>query len=128
MMALVFGAGPAFAESGPNLILPLVTALAVASAARGTPHQVGTMKGGAGQLLTLLPRQVRIEDGYEIDAEDYIRPGFHATPIDGDRIVSYEFLRRPHNGWMTSFAYDEESRGKLARTSDVLRFVVEHRF
>src|SRR5437667_7678205 len=62
---------PAFAANGPNLILPLVTAIAVASAASKTPPMVGIDRSGR-SIPSLLPSQLRIEDGYETDAEDYL--------------------------------------------------------
>ena len=118
---------PAFAENGPNLILPLVTAIAVASAASKTPQMVGIDRSGR-SITSLLPSQLRIEDGYEIDVEDYIGRRTPRALADSDRIVSFDVMHRRRNGWMFSFAYDTEHRGPLAGTSDILRCVLDHRF
>jgi hypothetical protein len=123
---------PAWAEGGqqlgPQLILPLVTAIAVASAAAKAPQQVGTMQPGRRPVLSLLPSQVRIEDGYEIDAEDYIGRRRPVALADSDRVASFDVLRRRRHGWMTSFVYDEESKGPLSGSGDIVRFVVDYRF
>ena len=120
---------PIRAESGPQLILPLVTALAVASAAARTPQQVATMQGGRRPILSLLPSQVRFEDGYEIDVEDYIGRRRPVALADADRVASFDVIRRRRHGWMASFVYDEESRGPVSnRSSDLVRFVVDYRF
>ena len=55
------------AEGPPDLILPLVTAIALASAASNVPQQVATLDPGRCPLLSLLPKQVHIGDGYEYD-------------------------------------------------------------
>jgi hypothetical protein len=129
MVALLAGIpSPVRAESGPQLILPLVTALAVGSAAARVPAQVGTMTGGRRPVLSLLPSQLQIPDGYEIDVEDYIGRRRPVALADYDRIVSYDVFRRRRNGWMTSFVYDEESGRPLADRGDILRFVVDYRF
>src|SRR5689334_2293722 len=120
---------PVRAESGPQLILPLVTALAVASAAAKAPQQVAVMAPGRRPILSLIPSQVQFEDGYEIDVEDYIGRRKPVDVVDGDRIVSFDVLRHRQNGWMTSFAYDTERRGPFPhRGDDVLRFVFDYRF
>src|SRR5207249_11038975 len=51
-------AAPAFADGAPNLILPLVTAIAFACAASDVPRQVATLDPGRGPLLSLIPQQV----------------------------------------------------------------------
>jgi hypothetical protein len=119
---------PVLAEGGPQLILPLVTALAVASAAAKVPQQVATLQPGHRPLLSLIPSQVQFEDGYEIDVEDYIGRRRPVALADADRIVSFDVLRRRRHGWMTSLAYDEETRGPLSRSDEVVRFVLDYRF
>jgi hypothetical protein len=126
--ALTIAPPAVWAESGPQLILPLVTALAVASAAAKAPQQVAVMQPGRRPVLSLIPSQVKIEDGYEIDVEDYIGRRRPNAVADSDRIVSYDVLRRRRKGWMTSLVYDTEHRGPLHSTDDVLRFVVDYRF
>ena len=119
---------PVWAEGGPQLILPLVTAIAVASVAARAPQQVATMQPGHRPVLSLLPSQVRIEDGYEIDVEDYIGRRRPVALADADRVASFDVFRRRQHGWMTSFVYDEETRGPLSSTGDIVRFVVDYRF
>jgi len=118
---------PAIAESGPDLILPLVTAIAVASAASRTPTVVGIDRGGR-SIMSLLPEQLRIEDGYEIDVDDYIGRREPRALVDRDRIASWEVMRQRRNGWMLSFAYDTERKGPLAETGEVLRCILDYRF
>ena len=125
--AFALGPFPVWAESGQNLILPLVTAIAVASVASNAPQRVATMEPGHRPLLSLLPAQLRFEDGYEIDVDDYIGRRSPVALVDADRIASFDVLRR-RRGWTASFAYDTEKRGPLAASDEVLRFIVEYRF
>lgn len=130
MIALGLRAGVARAESGPNLILPLVAAIAVASAAANVPTYIaGARAAGGRPLLSLIPRRFEIEDGYgyEYDVDDYIgRRSF--APVNRHRMVSFDLLPRPQRGWMASLAYDEESRGPLKSSGDVLKLEVEYPF
>ena len=129
LVALVFHAAPALAEGGPELILPLVTAIAVASAASKVPHQVATLEPGRRPILSLLPSQVHIEDGYEIDVDDYIGRRRPVALIDDDRIASFDLFSRPRHGWMMTFSYNDESRGKLSsHQGELLLFELKHRF
>src|SRR5437867_13325122 len=95
MVALLLQAAPAHADGAPNLILPLVTAIAFASAASNVPRQVATLDPGRRPLLSLLPKQVQIVDGYQYDFEDYVGLRRPKDMVDSDRIVSYDILRQP---------------------------------
>src|SRR5438309_5030423 len=128
MVALLLQAAPAHADGAPNLILPLVTAIAFASAASNVPRQVATLDPGRRPLLSLLPKQVQIVDGYQYDFEDYVGLKRPSDMVDSDRIVSYDILRQPRRGWTAFVAYDEEYRGPLTSRSDVLRIEFKHRF
>src|SRR3989475_5225328 len=128
MAALLLQATPALADGAPNLILPLVTAIAFASAASNVHRQVGTLDPGRRPLLSLIPKQVHIVDGYQYDFEDYVGLRRPNDMVDSDRIVSYDILRRPRRGWMAHVAYDEEYRGPVTRHSNVLRIELKHRF
>ena len=121
------GPFPALAESGQNLILPLVTAIAVASAVSRVPQQVATIEPGHRPLLSLLPSQVRFEDGYEIDVDDYVGRRAPVALVDVDRVASFDVLKQRH-GWTASLTYDTEKRGPLAASGDVMRVVVEYKF
>src|SRR5437016_3624701 len=128
MAALLLQATPALADGAPNLILPLVTAIAFASAASDVHRQVGTLDPGRRPLLSLIPKQVQIVDGYQYDFEDYVGLRRPSDMVDSDRIVSFDILRRPRRGWMAHVAYDEEYRGPVTGRSDVLRIEFKHRF
>src|SRR6266851_4930198 len=128
MVALLLHATPARADSAPNLILPLVTAIAFAAAASNVPRQVATLDPGRRPLRSLLPKQVQIVDGYQYDFEDYVGLKRPSDMVESDRIVSYDILRQPRRGWTAFVAYDEEYRGPLTSRSDVLRIAFEHRF
>ena len=128
MAALLLQAASALADGAPNLILPLVTAIAFASAASDVPRQVTTLDPGGRPLLSLIPKQVQIVDGYQYDFEDYVGLKRPSDMVDSDRIVSYDILRQPRRGWMASVAYDEEYRGPVTGHSDVLRIELKHRF
>ena len=127
-VALVTRAAPALADGAPNLVLPLVTAIAFASAASEAPRQVATLGPGNRPLLSLIPKQVHIVDGYEYDFDDYVGLRRPRNLVDSDRIVSYDILRRPRRGWMAFVAYDEEYRGPVTGRSDILRIELKHRF
>ena len=128
MVALLVQAAPARADGAPNLILPLVTAIAFASAASDVPRQVATLDPGQRPLLSLIPRQVHIPDGYQYDFEDYVGLKRPSDLVDRDRIVSFDILRQPRRGWMAHVAYDEEYRGPVTSRGDVLRIEFKHRF
>ena len=127
MAALLLQAASALADGAPNLILPLVTAIAFASAASDVHRQVATLDPGGRPLLSLIPKQVHIVDGYQYDFEEYVGLRRPNDMVDNDRIVSYDFLR-PRRGWVAFVAYDEEYRGPVTGSSEVLRLELKHRF
>ena len=128
LVALGLAARPAWAESGENLILPLVTAIAVASAASKVPRQVGTLEPGHRPLLSLLPSEVRFEDGYELDVDDYMGRRPRVGLLDADRVASFDLLHRPQSPWTASAVYETETRGPLHGSEDVMRLILEYRF
>ena len=129
VIAIAVGVSPAWAESsGQNLVLPLFTAIALASAASTVPRQIATIEPGHRPLMSLLPSQVRFEDGYQLDVDDYMGRRSPVGLLDADRIASYDFVSRPGRGWTASAAYDVETRGPLAGSEDVLRVLLEYRF
>jgi len=128
LVALGLSSTPAWAEGGQNLILPLVTAIAVASAASNVPRQVATLEPGHRPLLSLLPSEVRFEDGYELDVDDYMGRRPRVGLLDADRIASFDVLHRPRSPWTASVAYDTETRGPLHGSEDVMRVLLEYRF
>ncbi len=127
-VVLVLRAAPALAEGAPNLILPVVTAIALASAASNVPQQVATLDPGGRPLLSLLPKQVHIVDGYEYDFEDFVGLKAPKDVVDRDRIASYDLIRQPRRGWIAFVAYDEEYRGPVTGRSEVLRLELKREF
>jgi len=119
---------PALADGAPNLILPLVTAIAFASAASNVPRQVATLDPGRRPLLSLIPKDVHIVDGYEYDFEEYVGLRRPRDMVDRDRLVSYDIPRMPRRGWTAYVAYDEEYRGPVTGRSDVLRLELKYPF
>jgi hypothetical protein len=107
---------------------PLVTAIAFASAASDVPRQVATLDPGRRPLLSLLPKQVHIVDGYQYDFEDYVGLKQPRDLVDSDRVATFDILRRPRRGWMAHLAYDTEYRGPVTGRSDVLRIEFRHRW
>jgi hypothetical protein len=128
IVAFGLRAGAAHAQSAPQLILPLMTAIAVASAAANAPAYIAGAKASDGRpLLSIIPRQIEIPDAYEYDVDDFTFRRSIA-PIDPDRIVAFDVFRRPKQGWTASIAYDDESRGPMGYSSDVITFEVEYPF
>jgi hypothetical protein len=128
-VALAMPLATACAESGSDLLLPLMTAIALASIDQGyggTPQSPLTAVPAPRRQATLLPSQLRIPDGYAVDI-DVPRPRY-VVPVDSDRIVAVDLFRRRRRGWMASLAYDEEARRPLPGSSQVLSLTAELRF
>ena len=130
LVATVAGSSaPVRADGGPQLILPLVAALAVASAARGLPMEQGAPGARRFGGLGFLPEQLQVPDLYteaEQDFGDYLDQ--FEPPVDDDRYVWIELLPRRRNGWMASLAFDEESRGPLAGSNGLFSLELDYRF
>jgi hypothetical protein len=119
----------AFADGPPQspLILPLMTAIAMARAATSpSGHAANTRSNG--DVLGLLPQQLHIPDGYKIDADDYAMRKRDVVPVDADTIVAIDLVRKPKRGWMPSVAYRDESRGPLGSGATIIRLLVEKKF
>ena len=123
----------ALAEGEAQLLLPLVSAMALgvaaAEATRAQPSSPSPLtvspppRAGA---VALLPRRLSIPDGYAADVDT--GPPRFVDPVDRDRIVALDLLGRPRHGWTAWAAYDEEKRGPFKGTADVLRLVLEFHF
>jgi hypothetical protein len=85
------------------------------------------MGPGGRPILSLLPEQLRFPDGYEVDLEDFL-PDRRVSPVDDDNVASFDILRRAPRGWKLWVAYDQESRGPLGGSGDLLSLVAEYRF
>jgi hypothetical protein len=131
IIATLLAAAPAYAESAPSLVLPLVTALAVASAAKNAPRQVGTMKSGGLPITSLIPSRIEYQNGYSIDAGDLLRYAGRTRPaaiIDRNQLVWFDVFKRPESNFTMAAEYDDESRAPYRRSSEVLRMVIERKF
>jgi hypothetical protein len=131
IVAVAMGLAPAHAESAPSLVLPLVTAIAFASAASKVPHWVGTLEPGGRPLISLIPSRIEFDEPYALDAEDletFIGRRRPAAILDSDRVVWFDLLRRPESGFTVALDYDDESRPPHRASSQVFRLVIERRF
>ncbi len=120
----------AFAEGELQLLLPIVSAMALGvTAVQSSSHATGVTLPGPvprAEGEHLLPQRLRIPDGYAIDIDR--SPPMFVSPVDRDRIVGFDVLQRPRYGWTASVAYDEEKRGPFPGSGEVIRFLFEHRF
>jgi len=123
----------ALAEGEAQLILPLVSAMALgvaaAEATRTEPSVASPLRvsppprSGA---ISLLPHRLTIPDGYAVDVDT--GPPRFVDPVDRNRLVALDLIGQPHGGWTASAAYDEEKRGPFNGTAEVLRLVLEFHF
>jgi len=127
-LSLLAPAPVAAESSGPPLVLPLVAALTVASAFRGLPEASNARDPRHREMLRFIPKQIQFPDAYADAEHDFIDVRRSFEPVNRDRIVWLDMMPRPRRGWMASFAYDQEVRGPLAPTDDVLRIYFEHKF
>src|SRR6185436_14100181 len=74
----------------------------------------------------ILPRRVEIPDMYKQEFDITLRPW--VAPVNGDRVVAFDLLPAPYRPWSATLAYDEEKRGPLPGSGEVVRFVVERKF
>jgi hypothetical protein len=118
------------AEGGaPQLILPLVVALAGMSTAKNVADQVSdTGPRSRRGVLRYLPAQIGIPDAYSDAEQDFIEVHHTIEHVDADRIVWLDLLSHRRRGWMASVIYDEETCVPLGRTTDLFGIVAEYRF
>ena len=123
----------ALAEGEAQLILPLVSAMALGVAAAQATRTPPTGASSLGVsppprpgAVSLIPQRIEIPDGYAVDVDT--DPPRFVAPVDRNRIVGVDLFGRPRRGWTACAAYDEEKRGPFKGTADVLRFVVEYHF
>jgi hypothetical protein len=131
LAAPLLSATVAWAEGQAQLLLPIVSAIALGASAVETvqeAHRPPSLleppppRNQAG----ILPHRLRIPDGYLVDLER--EPARFAAPVNGDRVVAFDVLQRPQQGLSLSFVYDDEERGPFPGTAEVVRFVAEIRF
>ncbi len=131
VLGLVLPAANLGAAEVPPLVLPIGVALAmVVSAADGHKENASSVattdpRSSRRGPLGFLPKELHIPNGYDLDYDRPIRSW--ADPVDRDRIVSVDVFRRTR-GWRVSLAYDEESAGVYAGSSQVFGITFEHEF
>jgi hypothetical protein len=121
-------AAPVWAEGGPQLILPLVVALAGASTAKNVADQVGEKGRRQRGVLRYLPSQLGIPDAYADAEQDFIEVHDPVLPVDADRIVWLDLMGRRRRGWMASVVYDEETRGPMGHSTTLIGVIAEFKF
>jgi hypothetical protein len=120
-------------EDVGRFTLPLKLALAIGSSAlearRAAAQQPAAAVPGAPQRRkapSIVPRQLHIPDGYSLEY-DRDPPRF-AEPVNRNNLVKVDIPGpRPH-GWKTLLSWDEQSRGPLGHSDNLLRVVVEYRW
>ena len=122
MVAATLPGGALAADGQPNLLLPLVAAVAFgASAARGA-HAANAQH----QQLSIIPPHMHIPDMYAVD--DNRDPARFAEPLDRDRMASFDLLPHAARGWMPSLIFDDESPQTLGHGSNLFRISFEYDF
>ncbi len=125
---LLLPAAPARAEGGPQLILPLVAAIAAASAASNVSAQADAPgRRGVDGMVAFIPSQVQYPDVYANGEQDFIQVHQPRELVDDDRYVWIE-LPRPRRNLVPCLAYDQEKKGPLAGTGDRVSVILEYRF
>jgi hypothetical protein len=121
--------GPAAADTAKPLVLPLAAAVALgrtaveyAMAAAGPTNATPARSG----LLTLLPSQLDIPDGYEVDNGQ--RVPLSAAPVDSDRLVGIDLNGQRWHGWRASLDVYEETPHPVGSSGTLLSVVFEYRF
>ncbi len=120
---------PAVADTAKPLILPLGMAVALGRSvvAYGMVAAGFTDPTPAGSgLLRLLPSQLDIPDGYEVD-NDRRAPSF-AVPVEGNRLVGIDLNGRGWHGWKASLDVNEETPHPVGSSGSLVRVVFERRF
>jgi hypothetical protein len=82
--------------------------------------------GGMPTREQILPTRIEIPDLYKQEFDITLRPW--VAPVNGDRVVAFDLLPHPYRPWSATLAYDEEKRGPLPGSGEVVRFVVERKF
>ena len=115
------------------LFLPVAEAARVSEPVEQSRTGTGTLRRGIslGRSLPtraqILPSRVEIPDLYAQEFDITLRPW--VAPVNSDRVVSFDLLpTRSYRPWSAILAYDEEKRGPLPGSGDVVRFVVERKF
>lgn len=124
VVALSFGTAHA---GEPQLTLPLVAAIALGGSAAQMMMGVGATPGGRRKgILGLLPRQLDVPDGYAQDVST--SPPRFAAGVDRDHLVGIDLFGASGPGFKASLSYDQETRGPLHGSDELMRLVVEYRF
>jgi hypothetical protein len=134
LITAVIALQPASARAADdNLFLPVVEAARISEPVEQSRTGTGTVRRGIslGRSLPtraqILPSRVEIPDLYAQEYDITLRPW--VAPVNADRVVSFDLLpKSSYRPWGALLAYDEEKRGPLPGSGDVVRFVVERKF
>jgi hypothetical protein len=74
----------------------------------------------------IVPRAVHIPDAYSLEY-DRDPPRF-AEPVNRNNMVKVDIPGPRPDGWRTFLSFDEQSRGPVGRSDNLMRLVVEHRW
>ena len=89
------------------------------------PWSTPRLPAGTG-LLTLLPSQLEIPDGYELDDGGRV-PSF-AAPVDSERLVGVNLNGRRWHGWRASLNVNEETQHPVGSASMQFSVLFEYGF
>jgi len=125
---------PAWAtEDVGRFTLPLKLVLAIGSSAlearRAAAQQPAAAVPGAPQPnrpLRIVPHQLHIPDGYSLEY-DRDPPRF-AEPVNRNNLVKVDLPGPRPPGWRTMLSWDEQSRGPLGHSDNLMRLLVEYRW
>ena len=112
------------------LFLPATEAARIAEpeeqARTGTVRRSIRLGGSLPTRAQILPKRVEIPDLYAQEFDITLRPW--VAPVNADRVVALDLLPQPYRPWIALLAYDEEKRGPLPGSGQVVRFVLERQF
>ena len=74
----------------------------------------------------IVPRAVHIPDAYSMEY-DRDPPRF-AEPVNRNNMVKVDIPGLRPGGWRPLLSFDEQSRGPLGRSDNLMRLLVEHRW
>ena len=134
LITAVIAIQPASARAADDdLFLPVAEAARISEPVEQSRTGTGTVRRGIslGRSLPtraqILPSRVEIPDLYAQEFDITLRPW--VAPVNADRVVSFDLLpKSSYRPWAAFLAYDEEKRGPLPGSGDVVRFVVERKF
>ncbi len=123
LVVVLLRASSAWADGPPQLLLPLLAALAMGRSALElhATSKEATIPGAP--RLGFIPSAIRIPDLYAIDVAER-DPRRYAEPVDRDNQVALNLLPRRHRGMMLKLSYDTEEL-PIGDGWDLFRVVIQ---